>query len=267
MCPGWASGIATAPDPGDASGMDRGTAWVAAGWGLLGASSLVLGALLGLLVRWPPRVVALVLAFGSGTLISTVAFDLVEESWATSGGWVTGGALAAGALAFCAGDVAVSRAGVPRRRRTRADHSRATATVLVVGALLDGVPESAAIGATVSQQGVSWAFLAAVFLSNIPESLSSAVGMRSGGRPRHRILLLWVVIVFASGLAAALGYLSVAVSPPPLVDAIRSFAAGAVLTMVSSTMLPEAHEQGGPVTALLTTAGFLTAVALGHLQP
>ncbi|MGH3760813.1 ZIP family metal transporter [Actinophytocola sp.] len=231
-------------------------------WGLVGGSSLVLGGVLALVTTWSARAIALVMAFGSGVLISAVSFDLVAEAWPESGGLVTGAALAAGALAFFGCDVAISRTGLPRRHRVGADHAGTAAMVIVAGAVLDGIPESAAIGATVSG-GVSATFVLAVFLSNIPESMSSSAGLRRAGRSGHAILGLWVLIAAVSAVAAGLGYLLVTNSPVEVVGAIRGFAAGAVLTMVASTMLPEAHDEGGPVTALVTTAGFLAAVVLG----
>ncbi|HEV2781787.1 MAG TPA: ZIP family zinc transporter [Actinophytocola sp.] len=233
-------------------------------WGLLGGSSLVLGGVLGLFTRWSPRAIALVMAFGSGVLFSSVAFDLVAESWVDDGGWVTGTALAAGAAVFFGCDLWVSRTGVPRRRRATADHGGAAAMVIVVGAALDGIPESAAIGATLlDPAGISAAFVLAVFLSNIPESLSSSVGLRRAGHGRRAIVLLWAGIAVLSALAAGVGYLAITGMPHGLVGAIKGFAAGAVLTMIASTMLPEAHERGGPPTALVTTAGFLVALIVG----
>lgn len=231
-------------------------------WGLAGGSSLVLGGVLALVVTWPVRVIALVMAFGSGVLISAVSFDLVAEAWPEAGGLLTGAALAAGALVFFGCDLAISRTGLNRRRRATAGEAGA-AMVIVAGAVLDGIPESAAIGATVSGAGVSATFVLAVFLSNIPESLSSSAGLRRAGRSGRAILGLWLLVALLSAVAAGLGYLLVQGAPPGAVGVIRGFAAGAVLTMVASTMLPEAHERGGPVTALVTTAGFLAAVALG----
>lgn len=233
-------------------------------WGLLGGSSLVVGGVLALVTRWSPRLIALVMAFGSGVLISAVAFDLVAEAWPESGALLAAGAVAAGALAFFGCDLAISSTGVPRRRRASANHASAAAMVIVAGAALDGIPESAAIGATLTGAGgISVTFVAAVFLSNIPESLSSSAGLREAGRSPAAITGLWLVIAVVSAVAAGLGYLLVQHSPHEVVGAIKGFAAGAVLTMVASTMLPEAHERGGPVTALVTTAGFLAAVALG----
>lgn len=237
--------------------------WAAALWGLVGGSALLLGGVLALVRNWSQQVIALVMAFGSGVLISAVAFDLVAEAWPDSGALVTGLSVAAGALVFFGCDVWISGTGLPRRRRATADHAGTAALVIVAGAALDGVPESAAIGSTLIDGGIGATFVLAVFLSNIPESLSSSAGLRAAGRSTRSILLLWTGIAVLSAVAAGLGYLLVTHSPHAVVGGIQGFAAGAVLTMVASTMLPEAHEQGGAATALLTTAGFLCAVVLG----
>jgi zinc transporter, ZIP family len=237
--------------------------WAAAFWGLVGGSALLLGGVLALVRSWSQRTIALVMAFGSGVLISAVAFDLVAEAWPESGAVVTGVAVAAGALVFFGCDVWISGTGLPRRRRASAAPAGTAAMVIVAGAALDGVPESAAIGSTLIDGGISATFVLAVFLSNIPESLSSSAGLRAAGRTTRSILLLWTGIAVLSAVAAGLGYLLVTNSPHEVVGGIQGFAAGAVLTMVASTMLPEAHEEGGAVTALVTTAGFLCAVVLG----
>lgn len=231
-------------------------------WGLVGGSSLVLGAVLALARTWSARLIALVMAFGSGVLISAVSFELVAEAWPETG-LVTGVAMAAGSLVFFGFDVTISRTGAPRRRRAAAP-AGAAAMVIVAGAALDGIPESAAIGATLTDAGgVSVAFVLAVFLSNIPEAMSSSAGLRRAGRSARGILGLWLVIALVSAVAAGLGYVLVAGAPPEVIGSIRGFAAGAVLTMVASTMLPEAHDEGGSVTALVTVAGFIAAVAIG----
>jgi ZIP family zinc transporter len=132
---------------------------------------------------------------------------------------------------------------------------------------MDGNPESAAIGISLLEGGnISAALVAAVFLSNVPESLASASGMKRAGRPTAYILGLWGGVTLVSALAALLGYFFLAGASEDLVAAIQAFAAGAILTMLASTMMPEAYEEGGPVVGLVTAAGFLLSFVLSHLD-
>jgi ZIP family zinc transporter len=163
--------------------------------------------------------------------------------------------------------VLIDRAGAKdRKRRTQPAGAAASGSALALGALLDGVPESAAIGVTILQGGApSIAFIAAVALSNLPEGLSSASGMKAAGRSTRSILLLWVAIALASAVAAGLGYLVLDGASEDAIAFVMTFAAGAILAMLASTMLPEAAREGGPVVGLLTSAGFFLAVVLDRL--
>jgi zinc transporter, ZIP family len=235
-------------------------------WGLVGGSTLVVGALVGCFARLPQRVTAGVMAVGAGVLIASVAYELVDEAAqaTTLKHMVLGMAL--GSLAFFAGDVAVSRAGAAQRKRSAAAVAGAAGSVLAIGALLDGVPESAAIGVTLLHGGApSTAFVVAVALSNLPEGLSSSVAMRRQGHSVRFVLLVWTAIAVASGIAAAVGYAALGDASAGGTAFVMAFAAGAVLTMLSSTMLPEAAEEGGPMIGLLATAGFVAAVLLDRL--
>ena len=235
-------------------------------WGLVGGSTLVVGALVGCFARLPQRVTAGVMAVGAGVLIASVAYELVDEAAqaTTLKQMVLGMAL--GSLAFFAGDVAVSRAGAAQRKQSAAAVAGGSGSVLAIGALLDGVPESAAIGVTLLHGGApSTAFVVAVALSNLPEGLSSSVAMRRQGHSVRFVLLVWTAIAVASGIAAAVGYAALGDASAGTTAFVMAFAAGAVLTMLSSTMLPEAAEEGGPMIGLLATAGFVAAVLLDRL--
>lgn len=132
--------------------------------------------------------------------------------------------------------------------------------------MLDGIPESAAIGISLIEgNGVGIALVAAVFLSNVPEGLSSAAGMKRAGRSTAHVLGLWGAVTLASTLAALFGYLFLAGASGNIVAAIQAFAAGATLTMLASTMMPEAYEDGGPVVGVATTVGFLLAFVLSRV--
>ena len=244
-----------------------GTVWESAFWGLLGGSTLVIGALLGLRFTWSPKVVGLIMAFGAGVLISSVAFELVDDAARDGTFGATASGLAAGSLTFFVGDVLITRAGgKDRKRTTQPTVAAASGSALALGALLDGIPESAAIGVTILQGGApSSALIVAVALSNLPEGLSSATGMKAAGRSTRSIVLLWVAIAVASAVAAGLGYLVLDDASEDAIAFVMTFAAGAILAMLASTMLPEAAREGGPVVGLLTSAGFLLAVVLDRV--
>jgi len=232
------------------------------GFGFLAAASLLIGAAIGIWFRVPARVVALVMAFGAGVLIASVAYDLIGEALAedTHTEVLLGATL--GALVFFVGDVLVTRRGAGHRKRSAGTGGAAAA--LALGALLDGIPESAALGVTMLETSTpSMVFLVAVALSNLPEGLSSAAGMRASGHTPRSILTLWLGICLASALAAAIGFTTLGGASVGVLAVVLSFAAGAILTMLASTMLPEAAAEGGPSVGLAATAGFLLAVLLG----
>ena len=138
---------------------------------------------------------------------------------------------------------------------------------IALGALLDGIPESAVIGITLLGGGaVDAAVVAAVFLSNVPEGLSSAADMRRAGRPVRFILALWLGVTAVSVLAATLGYGLLGSASPGTIGVIQAFAAGAIITMLVSTMIPEAHEGGGALVGLVTALGFALAFGLSTLE-
>lgn len=239
---------------------------IAVGIGLLAASPLLIGAAMGIWLRLPQRLVALVMALGAGVLIASVAYDLVGEALTEDTRAEVLLGMCGGALTFFVGDILVSRRGAGGRKRssgTGMQASAGAATALALGALLDGIPESAVLGVTALGGVPSGAFLFAVALSNLPEGLSSAAGMRESGHTARSILGLWLAICLASGAAAGIGYVAMDAASASVLAVVLAFAAGAVLTMLASTMLPEAAREGGPSVGLAATAGFLLALLLG----
>ena len=208
---------------------------------------------------------AVVMAFGVGVLLSSVAFELMDEAYRVGGIDAAAPGLLLGAAVFYVADREVNRRG-GERRKNAGDRQGGSAAAIAIGALLDGIPESAAIGISLIEGGgVGIALVAAVFLSNVPEGLSSAAGMKRAGRSPAYVLGLWGAVTLASTLAALLGYLFLAGASGNVVAAIQSFAAGAILTMLASTMMPEAYEEGGPVVGVVTTVGFLLAFVLSRV--
>ncbi|MFI5841491.1 ZIP family metal transporter [Catenuloplanes sp. NPDC051500] len=238
--------------------------WEAAFWGFVGGFALLVGAGLGLLRPVPERVVGLVMAFGAGVLISTISFDLVEEAFEEAGAVPVGIGIVAGALTFFAGDAILDRKGGDKRKHPTAAAGGA-AFALVLGAMLDGIPESAAIGVSLLGGGtVSVAVVAGVFLSNVPESLSAAVGLRASGRSARWIMGLWLGVAVISAVSAALGYVLLGSAGVGTIAVVQAFAAGAILTMLADTMMPVAFKDAGPLVGIVSCAGFLLAFMLSH---
>jgi zinc transporter, ZIP family len=258
----------------------------AAFWGFAGASSLLIGAVIGVRGHLAPWAVGLILAFGAGTLISSVAFELTDEAYRLGGGDAVAIGLAAGSLAYYAGTVAIARRGGSRRMDSAGRDDEDSSTALLLGAVLDGIPESAVIGITLLGGGeVGVAFLAAVFISNLPESISSSQGMAGQGTPLTTILARWAIVVAASTAAAAAGYGVLDGASGESIALMQAFAGGAVLAMLADTMFPEAflHIRGDPELrrkrdsraanpwlvhsiGLLTTFGFSVAYLLSTLD-
>ena len=241
--------------------------WSALGWGLFAGSSLILGGLIALAVPIRERLLGLIMAFGAGVLISAVAYELVAEAVETSAG--SGGValgLAAGALTFFAGDALIDRMGGEGRKRMKGA-AGGSALAIVLGIVLDGIPESAVIGlGLLDGAGVSVAVIAAVFLSNLPEAIAATHGLEAGGWRRGKIMGLWVVVAIVCGLSSLLGYVALDSAGPGALAFVLAFAGGAILTMLADTMMPEAFEHGGKLAGLVTTLGFGLAFALTMLE-
>jgi len=235
----------------------------AAFWGFVGGGALLLGALVGLFVPTSQRTIGLVMGFGAGVLISALAFELTDEAFMLGGADAVAVGLALGALAFFGGDTIIDRRGGDDRKRSGGEQEGGAAGAIVLGALMDGIPESVAIGVSLlGGEGVGVAVVAAVFLSNVPESLSAATGLRKAGHSRTWILGLWGLVAVVSALAAALGYALLGDASPNLVGGIQAFAAGAILVMLADTMMPEGFQHGGKAVGLVTALGFALAFLL-----
>jgi ZIP family zinc transporter len=247
--------------------------WLAAGWwGFVAGAALIVGAVIGWEARVPARVVAWVMAFGAGVLISALAFDLVEEAARTGGLFAVSVGFLGGAATYVAANAVLARFGAQHRKRSQdrqptEEEANGSGTAIAIGALLDGVPESVVLGVSLlSGAGVSVAMLAAVFISNLPEGLSSAAGMKRAHRSARYVFGVWVGIAVLSGFAAMAGYLLLDGASPFLIAVITAVAAGAILAMIADTMVPEAFSETHILTGLITTVGFLTAFAIERLN-
>ncbi len=235
-------------------------------WGLIATSSLVIGAVIAIVRPLGDRTVGLVMAFGTGVLISAVAYELVEEAFIAQdgGAWVALG-LAAGALAFFAGDLWIDRMGGKHRKRMT-EETEGEAKAIALGTVLDGVPENLVLGLGLITGGsVSAAVLAAVFLSNLPESVGASAGLRKAGWSSRHVLGLWSGVAIVTALAAPLGYGLLDTASNELLAFVMAFAGGSLLTMISDSMAPQAFEHGGAAAGLMTTFGFGLAFAISAM--
>ena len=237
------------------------------GWGLLAASSLVIGAVVALLVPIDRRAIGLIMGFGAGVLISAVSFDLVEEAVEKSpDNWALLLGILAGCVAFFSGDWLISRQG-GAGRKDPGGAQEGSPLAIVIGTVLDGIPESLVIGLTIVDGGaVGAAYLAAVFISNLPEAISSTSGLVESGWRKSRILWMWVAIALVSGLSSLLGYSLFQDASANSVAFVLTFAAGGILAMLAETMMPEAFEHGGKLVGIATTLGFVVAFAIHQLD-
>ena len=244
--------------------------WEAFFWGLVGGSALVLGAAIAYVATLPQRLIASVMAIGSGVLISAVAFDLMDEAFKRGGFDSTAAGFLGGAIVYTAANIIVSRRGARHRKRSgynpnesQPDAQSNSGAAIAIGALLDGIPESVVIGVSLlGGSGVSAVTVGAVFLSNVPEGLSSAAGMKASGRGAAYIFGVWGGIAFASAIAALVGNVALAGSSPDVIAAVTALAAGAILAMLVDTMIPEATEATHDYSGLIAVIGFFAAFVL-----
>ena len=234
----------------------------------------MIGAAIGWFVDMPRKAVAAVMAFGSGVLISALSFELMDEAWKQGGFAAVGVGFIAGAATYTALNMALAARGARHRKRSdpgpRKEHSAAApsgnSASLALGALIDGVPESIVIGTSLLAGGsIGWVAVAAVFLSNIPEGLSSAAGARHEGKSATFTFALWSGIALAAGLASFAGFTLFDGASPEVLAGVQGVAAGAILAMIIDTMAPEAFEGTHDFAGLIAVFGFLTAFGLSKL--
>jgi ZIP family zinc transporter len=231
------------------------------GWGALGAAALLIGALVAYLLSPSRRVIAVVMALGTGLLIGSVSYELVADALEHQAvAWVALMVLV-GAATFTVGDWLLERGGGGGRKDPTGAQTEGSPLAIVLGSVLDGIPESFVLGLTVLQGQVSIALLAGIVLSNLPEGMASSSGLREAKWRESRVLLMWSAVVLVSGLSAMAGYALLDPLNGLTGALVQAFAAGALLAMLSNTLLPEAYEVEGVLTGPFVVAGF--AVSLG----
>ncbi|MGF7034387.1 ZIP family zinc transporter [Paenibacillus mucilaginosus] len=249
--------------------------WQAAMWGAVSGSAVLLGALAAILFTIPKKIIGYIMAFGTGVLIGAAAYELLGESVRDGGLMPTTGGFLIGAAVFTAFDVYISRKGGAKRKRS--DHSKqrceeedtgtgSSGLAIFAGTVMDAIPESIMIGASLLEGGsVSWLLVIAIFLSNIPEGLSSTAGLRKGGYSKGKILILWASVMVISALSSLGGFAFMENASEAVMAFIAAFAGGGIIAMIASTMMPEAYEEGGPVIGFIASLGLLVSLVLDHL--
>jgi zinc transporter, ZIP family len=259
------------------------SAWL---FGVVASSALLIGAGIGVRFRLPKRVLAILLSFAAGALITALAFELFEDAYEHGGIVRAAIGLMVGAITFAVLSAVLDRWAQPGTRSKPVDEVQgsvkldtdaaaedrpptvastrgAAGLALLAAVTLDGVPENLALGVSLGEAGSGGlALLAAIFVSNLPEALVGASSMRTRGSSAWRIIGLWSVCAALLVVAVVIGAGPLANADPETISLPLAFAAGAVIASLADTLMPEAYEHGGPAVALSTAAGFVLSFVL-----
>lgn len=201
------------------------------------------------------------MAFGTGTLVGAAAFELVRTAIEKGGLLGTAIGFLGGAIVFTIGELFIAKKGGKERKQSKENPIGHSGMAIFIGTLLDATPESAIIGVSIVHHStVSLILLISIFISNLPEGLSSSIGLKKDGYSKTKILILWSFVLLVSTISSLLGFLLLQNSTNFTLAIIHAFAAGGIISMVSSTMMPEAFEEGGPVVGFITSLGLLTSL-------
>lgn len=241
----------------------------AAIWSAIATGTLLIGMVLAYRNLVSQRSTGLIMAFGVGAIISAATYQLILGSLLDVQGnyYLVAAGLIAGALTFYLADKWVDNMGGSERMDFDGGQATGSGTGILLGSLLDGVPESLVLGLSlVHSPQVSFAFVFAVAIGNIPQGLGGTAGMLTGGWPRQKITRLWLAVCALSILAAVGGYGLAILLPNASGAMVDAFAAGALLVMLCDSMVPEAFAHGGNESGLFLVGGFTVAVALSLAQ-
>lgn len=242
--------------------------WTAFMWGGISGSAVLLGALVALFFSIKKEVIGYIMAFGTGVLIGAAAYELLGQSFENGGLVMTSIGFLAGAIVFTLLDLVFSKKGAGKRKRSHSQYSdQGAGLAIFIGTVMDAIPESIMIGASLlAGKGVSFLLVVAIFISNFPEGLSSTTGLIKSGYLKQQILILWLSVVMISAASSWAGYAFLDNASDGTLALIAAFAGGGIIAMVGSTMMPEAHEEGGTVVGLMSALGLLTSLILDYFS-
>jgi len=250
----------------------------AAVFAAIAQAALLLGAVLVWRFRGltKPARDGLIMAFGAGAVISAVSTDLVAVAYNEAGAGPTALGIGIGGLGYFLIVSLLERSGnsekaavVIERADERADHevegaSPTEARNLLIGMVVDGVPESVSIGLTLhlGSIGVSAALVGSVFIAGLPEAIGVAAALLAGGFTLSKILARFSVIVLIGAVAGAFGYGSLVNAPHDVIAIIQAIAAGALLVVVVNEMIPIAVRGAKRWAGVLAACGFVFAAGM-----
>ncbi|QZY54903.1 ZIP family metal transporter [Crassaminicella profunda] len=239
----------------------------AALWGGIAGSSVFIGALIGLYFHIKKHIIGMIMAFGTGVLFGAASFELLNEAIKDGNIKITAIGFVFGAFLFTLLDLIIVHKGGHHRKRSSEKSKAPSGLAIFIGTLMDAIPESMIIGISmIGQENVSWLLVVAIFISNLPEGLSSSIGLKKDGYKNNKILSLWLMVSILSLLSSLCGFVFLQNTSSNFIAIIRSFAAGGIVSMVSSTMMPEAYEEGGPIVGLMAALGLLSSLILTHIK-
>jgi ZIP family zinc transporter len=233
-------------------------------WGLLATSSLIVGGLIATRFFLSKRTLGIIMAFGAGTLISAISYELIFEAvkLAKGTGFPAFGFFA-GAFTFFFADKLIEKLGASNPMAIEGSQSSKLIIPMVLAIILDGIPESIVIGLGIFEGGtVSLSMLVAVFISNLPEAIAGTTGMKASDWSRGKIIFLWLFIALVCAGSTVAGYSLFSNASEHWLAFIQAFAGGAILMMLANSMMPEAYEHGGKMAGVFTVLGFFASVAM-----
>ncbi|HEY9569903.1 MAG TPA: ZIP family metal transporter [Metalysinibacillus sp.] len=231
-------------------------------WGGLAGFANLLGALIVLRIQLSSKIIGYIMALGTGALIGAVAFELLADALELGSMYDIALGFLGGALIFTVADSIISRRGGKHRKRSSDQGEESSGLAIFIGTIMDAIPETAMIGLSLLSGQVSFALVLAIFISNIPEGLSSTTGLKSNGYSTKKILIMWASVLLMSMMSALAGFTLLGEASGHMQALVNAFAAGGILAMVASTMMPEAYEKGGPIVGFITAVGLFITLLL-----